>query len=113
VLPFENTGGNPQQAFLSDGLHQDMISVLNRLYPEQMAVIARTSVKRYQARDATVQQIGRELNVAYVVEGAVQRDGSRARITARLIRADDETQVWTSTYDRDIGEVLAVQSEIA
>jgi eukaryotic-like serine/threonine-protein kinase len=113
VLPFENTGGNPKEAFFADGLHQDMISVLNRLYHQQMAVIARTSVRRYRPGEATVRQIGRELNVAYVVEGAVQRAGGRAHITARLIRANDETPVWTSDYDRDLSQSLAVQSEIA
>ena len=78
VLPFENVGGNPQEAFFATGLHQDMISVLNRLYPDRLGVIAYTSVKRYQGTAATIQQIGRELKVDYIVEGGVQRDGGQA-----------------------------------
>jgi TolB-like protein len=113
VLPFENIGANPQEAFFADGLHQDMISILNRLYPDRLGVIARTSVKRYQATGATIEQIGRDLKVDYVVEGGVQRDGGQAHVTARLIRVKDQTPVWNATYNRDLGEVLAVQTEIA
>ena len=113
MLPFENIGGNPQEAFFADGLHQDMISVLNRLYPDRLGVIARTSVKRYQATGATIEQIGRDLKVDYVVEGGVQRDGGQAHITARLIRVRDQTPLWNATYNRDLGQILAVQAEIA
>jgi eukaryotic-like serine/threonine-protein kinase len=113
VLPFENIGGNPQEAFLADGLHQDMISVLNRLYPDRLGVIARTSVKRYQATGATIEQIGRDLKVGYVVEGGVQREGDQAHVTARLIRVTDQTPLWSATYNRELGQILAAQAEIA
>jgi eukaryotic-like serine/threonine-protein kinase len=113
VLPFENVGRDSQEAFLADGLHQDMISVLNRLYPDRLGVIARTSVKRFQATGDSIRQIGRDLKVEYVVEGGVQREGSQARITARLIRVSDQTPLWSATYDRDLGLVLAAQAEIA
>jgi TolB-like protein/Tfp pilus assembly protein PilF len=113
VLPFENIGRNPQEGFFADGLHQDMISVINRLYPDRIAVIARTSVKRYQAMGASVEQVGRDLHVDYVVEGGVQRDRSQAHVTARLIRVRDQTSLWNATYDRDLGQVMAVQAEIA
>ncbi len=113
VLPFENMGGNPQEAFLADGLHQDMISVLNRLYPDRLGVIARTSVKRYQATGATIEQIGRDLKVGYVLEGGVHRDGDQAHVTARLVRVRDQTPLWSATYDRNLGQILAAQAEIA
>jgi TolB-like protein/Flp pilus assembly protein TadD/predicted Ser/Thr protein kinase len=113
VLPFENIGGNPQDAFLADGLHQDMISVLNRLYPDRLGVIARTSVKRYQATGTTIEQIGRDLNVGYVVEGGVQREGDQAHVTARLVRVTDQTPLWSATYNRELGQILAAQAEIA
>jgi TolB-like protein/Flp pilus assembly protein TadD len=113
VLPFENMGGNPQEAFLADGLHRDMISVLNRLYPDRLGVIARTSVKRYQVTGATIEQIGRDLKVGYVVEGGVQRDGNLVHVTARLIRGRDQTPLWSATYNRDLGQILAAQAEIA
>lgn len=113
VMPFENIGGNPKEAFLADGLHQDMISVLNRLYPDRLGVIGRTSVKHYQATAASIQQIGRDLKVGYVVEGGVQRDGGQVHVTARLIRVRDQASLWNATYNRDLGQVLAVQAEIA
>ncbi len=113
VLPFENIGGNPQEAFLANGLHQDMISVLSRLYPDRLGVIGRTSINRYQTGAATIKQIGRDLKVSHVVEGGVQRDGGQARVTARLIRVSDQTPLWSATYNRDLGQILAVQAEIA
>ena len=113
VLPFENVGGHPEEAFLADGLHQDMISVLNRLYPDRLGVIARTSVRRYRATDATIEQIGRDLKVSYVVEGGVQREGNQAHITARLIRVKDQTPIWNTSFDRELGQILATQAEIA
>ena len=113
VLPFENIGANPQEAFFANGLHQDMISILNRLYPDRLGVIASTSVKRYQAGNASIEQIGRDLKVDYVVEGGVQRSDGQAHITARLIRVKDQTPIWNATFDRSLDQVLAVQSEIA
>ncbi|MCC6343661.1 MAG: protein kinase [Bryobacterales bacterium] len=113
VLPFENAGGDPREAFLADGLHQDMISVLNRLYPDSLGVIARTSAKRYQGRGASIEQIGRDLKVEYVVEGSVRRAGTQVSVTARLIRVSDKASLWSGTYGRGLGQVLAAQAEIA
>lgn len=113
VLPFDNIGGNPQDASLADGLHRDMISVLNRLYPDRLGVIASTSAKRYQGKTATIQQIARELKVDYIVEGGVRHDGAQAHISAQLIRVSDQKPLWNGTYDRDLGQVLAAQAEIA
>jgi len=113
VLPFENVGGNPQEAFFAAGLHQDMISVLNRLYPDRLAVIGRTSVRRYQAGAPAIEQIRRDLKVDYVVEGGVQRDATKAHVTARLIRVRDQTQLWNAAYHRDLRQILAAQAEIA
>ena len=113
VLPFENIGGNPKEDFFAAGLHQDMISVINRLYPDRIGVIAQTSVKRYQGAGVGVDQVGKDLHVDYVVEGGVQRDHGKAHVTARLIRVRDQTSLWNATYDRDLGQVMAVQGEIA
>jgi TolB-like protein/Flp pilus assembly protein TadD/predicted Ser/Thr protein kinase len=113
VLPFENIGGDPQETFFANGLHQDMISVINRLYPDRIAAIARTSVMRYQAKGAGVEQVGRDLNVDYVVEGGVQRDRGQAHVTARLIRVKDQTSLWDATYNRDLDQITAVQAEVA
>jgi TolB-like protein/tRNA A-37 threonylcarbamoyl transferase component Bud32/Flp pilus assembly protein TadD len=113
VLPFENIGGNPQESFFADGLHQDMISVLNRLFPDQLSVIASTSVQRYKGTSAGIEQIARDLNVDYVIEGGVQRIGEQAHITARLIRVNNQSSLWNATYDRELGQIVATQSEIA
>jgi len=113
VLPFENIGGNSQEAFWADGLHRDMISVLNRLYPDRLAVIARTSVKRYPSAGASIEQIGLDLKVDYVVEGGVRRQGGQAYVTARLIRVRDQRPLWNASYTRDMGQVLALQAEVA
>ncbi|HET8549336.1 MAG TPA: protein kinase, partial [Bryobacteraceae bacterium] len=113
VLPFENTGGNAQQAFFVDGLHQDMISTVNRLYPGRLRVIGRTSIRRFHAAGASIEQIGRDLKASYVVEGSVQREGGEARVTARLIRVRDQVSLWNGTFRRDLGQVLAAQAEIA
>jgi TolB-like protein/Flp pilus assembly protein TadD len=113
VLPFENISRNLQESFFADGLHRDMISVLNRLFPDQLSVIASSSVKRYKGSNATIEQIARDLKVDYVVEGGVQRNGDQAHITARLIRVTDQAQVWNATYDRELGQIMATQSEIA
>jgi serine/threonine-protein kinase len=113
LLPFENIGGDPQETAFANGLHQDMITVINRLYPDDIAVIARTSVLRYQGGGANVAQVGRDLKVDYVVEGGVQEEHGQARITARLIRVKDQTSLWNTTYHRELGELMTVQAEIA
>ena len=113
VMPFENLGGNAQEAFFANGLHQDMISVLNRLFPDRLGAIASASVKRYKGTNASIEQIAKDLKVDYVVQGGVQRVGGQAHITARLIRVKDQAQIWNATYDRDVSQVTATQSEIA
>ena len=113
IMPFENLSGNPQEAFFADGLHQDMISVLNRLFPDRLGAIASASVKRYKGKKASIGEIARDLKVDYVVEGGVQRSGNQVHIAARLIRVKDQAQLWSANYDRDTGQVVATQSEIA
>ncbi len=113
IMPFENTGGNPQEAFLADGLRGDMISAFNRLFPGSLSAIASASVKRYKSIDVPLPQIARDLRVDYVVKGGVRRTGGQVHITVRLIRTKDQAQVWNASYDRDLGQVVATQSEIA
>ena len=90
-----------------------MISVLNRLYPDRLGVIAHTSVQRYKGTGATIQQVGNDLKVDHVVQGSVQRDGGQAHITARLIRVKDGATVWNASYNRDLNQTVAMQAEIA
>ncbi len=113
VLPLEDLGKDPEQSYFAEGLLDEMISVLGRLYPDRLGVIGSASVRQYQGTKNRVKQIGRDLRVAYVVDGSVRRDGSHVRISAKLIRVKDEVQVWAETYDRDLNQILALQSEVA
>jgi TolB-like protein/DNA-binding winged helix-turn-helix (wHTH) protein len=91
VLPFENLTGDAAQDYFSDGLTEEMISQLGRVDPEQLGVIARTSVMHYKHTQAPLEQIGRELGVQYVLEGSVRRDSNKVRISAQLIQMKDQT----------------------
>jgi TolB-like protein/Tfp pilus assembly protein PilF len=113
VLPFANVSPDPKQEFFSDGLTDEMIMQLGRTNPKKLGVIARTSAMRYKRTTKGVDQIGRELGVDYLIEGAVRRDGKRVRITAQLIRVRDQTQVWADSYERQLQDVLILQSRLA
>ena len=112
VLPFENLSGEGEKVF-SDGITEEMIAQLGRLNPEQLGIIARTTAMRYKKTKKTIDQIGHELRVDYVLEGSVRRVENRVRITAKLIKVSDQTHLWTEVYDRKVTDVLAVQSECA
>ena len=113
VLPFANLSGDAGQEYLSDGLTQEMITLLGRLHPATLSVIARTSVMRYKKTDTPVNQIGRELGVDYVLEGSAQRQADGILITAELINVADQTQVWADKFERDFSAILAVQGQVA
>ncbi|MGA9472101.1 MAG: winged helix-turn-helix domain-containing protein [Terriglobales bacterium] len=113
VLPFENFTGDATQDYFSDGLTEEMISQLGNLDPAHLGVIARTSVMHYKHAQAPLTQIAKELGVQYVIEGSVRRDAGRVRITAQLIQVKDQTHLWARQYDRDLNNLLALQSEIA
>lgn len=113
VLPFENLSGDPEQEYFSDGLTDEMITRLGRLNPARLGVIGRTSAMKFKASRQTIAEIGRELGVAYVLEGSVRRSSTRVRITARLVQAGDQTHVWTESYDRSFDDVLTLQGDIA
>ena len=113
VLPFENLGGDPEQDYFSDGLTEEMITQLSRLNPERLGVIARTSAMMFKGTKKRIADIGRELGVAYVLEGSVRRAGNRIRVSAQLILVSDETHVWAENYDRSLGDVLKLQSDVA
>jgi len=113
VLPFENLSGDPQQEYFSDGMTQEMIAQLGRLHPESLSVIARSSVLRYKKTNTPIDQVGRELNVGYVLEGSVQREGTRVRITAELIKVQDQSQLWSDSIEREMSGILALQNEVS
>src|SRR5215470_2903355 len=113
VLPFQNLSGEEQQEYLADGMTEEMITQLGGLNPQRLGVIARTSAMRYKASHKDTSQIARELNVNYLLEGSVRRQEQRIRVTARLIQATDQADIWADSYDVDIGDILKVQGEVA
>jgi serine/threonine-protein kinase len=115
VLPFENLG-LPDDAYFADGMTEEITARLTSI--NGLEVISRTSAKQYADTEKSIPQIGRELNVGYVLEGSVRwaRSGngeSRIRITPQLIRVGDDAHLWAETYDRILDDIFAVQSEIS
>src|SRR6266481_4406847 len=113
VLPFENLTGDPSKEYLADGLTEETISQLGRLNPEQLGVIARTSVMGYKHKDERLDQIGRDLSVQYVLENSLRESGSHMRITAQLIQVKDQTHLWSHDYDYLAKDILNVQDDVA
>lgn len=113
VLPFENLSADPEQEFFSDGLTEEMISELGRLNPRRLGVIARTSAMLYKHSNKRIDEIGRELDVDYILEGSVRRVEMQLRITAQLIQVRDQTHLWAESYSRELADVFHVQHEVA
>jgi TolB-like protein/Tfp pilus assembly protein PilF len=113
VLPLENLSDDPNEQFFSDGLTEEIITQLSRLQPTQLGVIARTSSMHYKGTRKRVDEIGRELQVDYILEGSVRRDEQRVRISVQLIRVSDQTHLWATNYERDLRDILALQSSVA
>ncbi len=112
VLPFENLSRDPDNAFFTDGVQDEILTDLARV--ADLKVISRTSVMHYKSgTQRNLREIGQQLGVSHVVEGSVQRSGKRVRVTAQLIDARTDLHLWGQTYDRDIADVFAIQSEIA
>ncbi|HMI31664.1 MAG TPA: protein kinase [Candidatus Limnocylindrales bacterium] len=113
VLPLENRSADAEQEYFTDGMTEELITHLGRLQPKRLGVIARTSAMRYKKTAKSIEEIGRELGVEYVVEGSVRRAGDRIRITTQLIQVADQSHLWAETYDRRVADVFDVQDEVA
>jgi TolB-like protein/lipoprotein NlpI len=113
VLPFDNLSGDPAQEYFSDGITEELSTQLARLNPSRLGVIARVTAFRYKKSSKSIQEIANELGVQYLLEGSVRHDGDRVRITTQLIRASDQTHIWAQNYDRDLKDILALQSEVS
>jgi TolB-like protein len=111
VLPFVNMSGDPKQDYFSDGLSEELLNSLVSLRGLQVA--ARTSSFSFKGTSLGVAEIARKLDVGAILEGSVRKDGGRVRITAQLINAVTGFHLWSQTYDRDLKNVLALQTEIA
>lgn len=111
VLPFENMSDDKENAFFTDGMHEDILTHLANL--GELKVISRTSVMAYRGTKKPLRQIGTELGVAYILEGSVRRVGNKVRVTGQLINARTEGHVWSKYYDKDLRDVFAIQSALA
>jgi adenylate cyclase len=111
VLPFTNMSVDPSDLYFADGLTEELITVLSQI--KDLRVIARTSVMPYKSTSKGVAQIGAELRVSSILEGSVRKAGNRLRVTAQLIDVESEGHVWARSYDRELVDVFAVQSEVA
>jgi TolB-like protein/predicted Ser/Thr protein kinase len=111
VLPLQNLMGDPAQEYFVDGMTEALITNLSKI--SAIKVISRTSIMQYKGVKKSLPQIAKELNVDAVIEGSVLRSGDRVRISAKLIRAATDQHLWAETYDRDLRDILALQSEVA
>jgi adenylate cyclase len=110
VLPFANMSDDPEQEYFSDGITEDIITALSRI--SGLLVVARNSTMVYKGKAVDVKQVGREQGVRYVLEGSVRRSANRIRVSAQLIDATTGHHQWADHYDRDLGDVFAVQDDI-
>jgi TolB-like protein/Flp pilus assembly protein TadD len=113
VLPFENLSNDREQEYFTDGMTDETIAQLGSAQSGHLAVIARTSAMHYKHTNKRLDEIGQELNVGHIVEGSVRRAGDRVRITAQLIRLSDQKPLWANSYERDLRDILVLQSEVA
>ena len=111
VLPFVNMSGDKEQEYFSDGLTEELLNSLARI--NELQVSARTSSFSFKGKDTDVATIARKLNVAAVLEGSIRRSGNHLRITTQLVNAASGFHIWSETYDREVGDVLTLESEIA
>ncbi|NOR68026.1 MAG: hypothetical protein GQ528_11785 [Woeseiaceae bacterium] len=111
VLPFINMSDDASNEFFSDGMSEELLNLLAKI-PE-LRVTSRSSAFSYKDKDFKITDVGRDLNVAYVLEGSVRKVGNQVRITAQLIRVDGDVHIWSETYDRSLDNIFAIQDEIA
>jgi len=111
VLPFTNLSGGPEQDYFSDGLTEELLNSLTEI--NELQVAARTSAFSFKGRDNDLGTIARKLNVGSILEGSVRRSGRTIRVNAQLINAVSGFHLWSKNYDRDLGDVLKLQTEIA
>jgi TolB-like protein/Flp pilus assembly protein TadD len=112
VLPFENLGADPDRAYLSDGLTEEIIAWLGQIEPDHLSVVSRTSTAFARREAKSLAEIGRQLGADYFLESSIRAEGGRVRITAKLIRARDQVQVWSQFYNRELTSMLGLQQEL-
>ena len=110
VLPFDNIGGDAKWDRFADGITEDIITDLS--HSKDLIVIARNSTEVYKGKPVDIRQIGRDLDVKYVLEGSIQSLGERIRVTAQLVEAASGSHVWSERYDRPVDDLFAVQNDV-
>ncbi len=111
VLPFENLSDNPESAYFAEGVHDDILTSLARI--ADLKVISRTSVQQYRTGPRNLREIARALGVAHILQGTVRRQANRVRVNAQLINAQSDSHVWGDSFDRELTDLFAIQSELA
>jgi adenylate cyclase len=111
VLPFANMSGDPEQEYFSDGITEDIITDLGKV--SALSIVSRNTAFSFKSAAADVAQIARQTKAAYVLVGSVRKSGTRVRITAQLVGAVNDSQVWGERYDRDLNDIFALQDEIS
>jgi serine/threonine-protein kinase len=111
VLPFEQVGGDAEDRYFADGIHEDVLTSLSKV--ADLHVLSRNAVLRYGSSATDLRQLGHELGAGTVLEGSVRRAGSKVRISARLVDADTEQNVWAETYDRSLEDIFRIQQDVA
>jgi TolB-like protein/Flp pilus assembly protein TadD len=111
VLPFENLSTNPEDAYFAEGIQEEILTRLAKI--TDLKVISRTSTQRYRSKPGNLSEIAKELGVANIVEGSVQKVANQVRVNAQLINAPTDSHLWAESYDRELTDVFGVESEIA
>lgn len=113
VLPFQNSSGDPEQAYIAEGLTEETSASLAQVDPDRLYVVAGTSTRAYRETTKSAAQIGRELGADYLVDGSIRRKEGRLRVTATLVRVADQLQIWSHAYDRESAGMLGLQQELS
>src|ERR1035437_66515 len=111
VLPFENLSSDKENAYFADGIQDEILTRLSKI--ADLKVISRTSTQHYKSAPQNLSEIARQLSVANIVEGSVQKSGDAVRVNVQLIKAANDSHLWADTFDRKLTDVFAVESEIA
>src|SRR5216117_4551166 len=111
ILPFENLSGEKANAYFADGIHDEILMRLSKI--ADLKVISRTSTQHYKSAPENLNEIARELGVAHIVEGSVQKSGDVVRVNVQLIKAANDSHLWADTFDRKLTDIFSVESDVA
>src|SRR5205814_3969563 len=111
VLPFENLSSDNENAYFADGIQDEILTRISKI--ADLKVISRTSTQHYKSAPENLPEIAKQLGVAYILEGRVQKSGDDVRVNVQLISAANDSQLWAETFDRKLTDIFSVESEVA